>query len=321
MLLPQTELKLFSSQINLVLLNDIIAFVLSTSEATYAQKRALSKRCIFLDQDADGGAVQAKYGFLYLGELLERYEERFQMPIQDLRAIALALGYTRDIVTDAMFVGSQRTDFMRRLSRRADGDLYLTGALYLLQPDSGKDAIAEDKLINEYSTIEELVFAVSLLQNSETIFPRIKEQLLRLLDNGRTVSVLGNMRTLNWLITWLIPRIKAARGKNLALLRAFAALPTSFVKPESRPYSVLAEHGYTPLEIAYANMMTVMSQTADGVLYTDSVVTQKIAVALFQEVLGCNEPLTAEVYDLLSDIYRKYARFHTRCHKFNTFRY
>lgn len=318
MLLPQTELKLFSSQINLVLLNDIIAFVLSTSEATYAQKRALSKRCIFLDQDADGGAVQAKYGFLYLGELLERYEERFQMPIQDLRAIALALGYTRDIVTDAMFVGSQRTDFLRKLNRMAGGDLYLTGALYLLQPDSGKDAIAEDKLIYEYSTIEELVFAVSLLQNSETIFPRIKEQLLRLLDNGRTVSVLGNMRTLNWLITWLIPRIKAARGKNLALLRAFAALPTSFVKPASRPYAVLSEHGYTPLEIAYANMMTVMSQTADGVLYTDSVVTQKIAVALFREVLGCNEPLTAEVYDLLSDIYRKYARFHTRCYGCST---
>lgn len=313
MLLPQTELKLFSSQINLILLNDIIAFVLSTSEATYAQKRALSKRCIFLNQDTDGGAVQAKYGFLYLGELLERYEERFGASIQDLRAIALALGYTKEITTDAMFIGSQRADFLRKLNRMAGGDLYLTGALYLLADEDKKNAI-ESKLIHEYGAIEELVFSVNLLQDSETVFPQIKGQLLRLLGNGHTVSVLGNMRALNWLISWLIPQIKGAKGKDLALFRTLAALPTSFVKPESKPYTVLTEHGYTPLEIAYANMMTVMSQTADGVLRTDSIVTQKIVIALFKAVLGCQEPLTAEVYDLLSDIYRRYARFHIRCY-------
>ena len=167
-------MKLFSNQINLVLLNDIIAFVLSTSETTYAQRRTLSKSCIFLDDNADSDALQEKYGFLYLGELLERYESRFQMSTQDLRAIALALGYTRDILDDSMFIGSQRVDFMRRLSRQASNDPYLTGALYLLQADNGKDAIAEDQLIYEYSTIEELIFAVSLLQDSETIFPRIK---------------------------------------------------------------------------------------------------------------------------------------------------
>lgn len=313
MLLPQIELKLFSGQINLVLLNDIIAFVLSTSEATYAQKRALSKHCIFLDQDADGGAVQAKYGFLYLGELLERYEERFGASIQDLRAIALALGYTKEITTDAMFIGSQRTDFLRKLNRMADGDLYMTGALYLLTDEDKKNAI-ESKLIHEYGAIEELVFAVSLLQDSETVFSQIKGQLLCLLGNGHTVSILGNMRALNWLISWLIPQIKGTKGKDLALFRTLAALPASFVKPESKPYTVLTEHGYTPLEIAYVNMMTVMSQTADGVLRTDSIVTQKIVIALFKAVLGCQEPLTAEVYDLLSDIYRRYARFHIRCY-------
>ena len=219
-MLPQTELKLFADQINLTLLNDIISFVLSTSKASHAQKRALSNQCIFLDDQADSGAFQKKYGFLYLGELLERYEARFSTSEQDFRAIALALGYTRDIVTDAMFIGSQRADFLRRLSRRADGDLYLTGVLYLLQPDGGKDAVIENKLIYEYGGIEELVFALSLLQASETVFPRIKAQLLYLLGNH--VPVLGNMRALNWLITWLIPRIKTVRGKDVALLRALA---------------------------------------------------------------------------------------------------
>lgn len=317
-MLPQTELKIFSNLINLTLLNDIIAFVLGTSEADYAQKKALSTQCIFLDDHADGGAFQKKYGFLYLGELLERYEARFQTSIQDFRAIALALGYTRDIVNDSMFIGSQRADFMRGLSRRANGDLYLTGALYLLQPHSGKDAVTENKLIYEYSTAEELIFAVSLLQDNETVFPRIKEQLLRLLGGDRSMPVLGNMKALDWLITWLIPHIKTARGKDLALLRALAALPTSFVKPESKPYAVLVEHGYTPLEIAYANMMSVQSQTAAGVLHPDSIVTEKIVIALFQAVLGSSEPLTAEAYDLLSDIYRRYDRFQIRCYGCST---
>ena len=41
MLLPQTELTVYSNQINLTLLNDIVAFVLSSSEATQGKTRAL----------------------------------------------------------------------------------------------------------------------------------------------------------------------------------------------------------------------------------------------------------------------------------------
>lgn len=46
MLLPQTELTVYSNQINLTLLNDIVAFVLSSSEATQGQRRALSEHCL-----------------------------------------------------------------------------------------------------------------------------------------------------------------------------------------------------------------------------------------------------------------------------------
>jgi len=317
-MLPQTELMIFSNQINLTLLNDIVTFVYNTSEANYVQKQALSESCFLLSLVSDSCEFQKKYDFLYLGELLERYEDRFGASIQDFRAIALALGYTRDIATDSMFIGSQRADFIRKLTRRANGDVYLTGALYLLSQGDKKSAVLENELLHEYDAAEELIFTISLLQEKEHIFSHFKAQLLRLLGRKRSLPVLGNMKMLNWLITWLIPHAKSARGKDMALFRALTTLPTSFVKAESKPHSVLLEHGYTPLEIAYANMTAVLSQTADGVLNEDSIVTQKIVVALFQAVLGHAEALSPEVYSLLSEIYKKYTRFRIRCHGYET---
>lgn len=59
-------------QINLKLLNDIIAFAISAAKATYAQKEELRRLCLFLlsISRSDAEAMQRDYGFLYLGELL-----------------------------------------------------------------------------------------------------------------------------------------------------------------------------------------------------------------------------------------------------------
>ena len=54
------------------------------------------------------------------------------MPLPDLRAIALALGFTNELLTREMFVGSQKRDFVEKIKKQAASDIYLTGALYLL---------------------------------------------------------------------------------------------------------------------------------------------------------------------------------------------
>lgn len=138
-----SNMSAYGLQINLKLLGDIIAFVVTTAKANYAQVEELRKRCIF-PLSSTSEAMQRDYGFLYLGELLERYEERFGMTLPDRRAIALSLGYTRDIATPEMFVGSQRADFIQGVRRCAEDDLYLTGALYLIHGgESGAAAIEQ----------------------------------------------------------------------------------------------------------------------------------------------------------------------------------
>ena len=310
----QTELTAYSAKINLPLLNSIVAFVLDTAEVTRAQSAEPYKRCPFLTPQ-DGSTFQERYGFLYLGELLERYEERFGMNTQDLRAIALAMSYTCDLTTAEMFVGTQREDFLRRVRRASDGDLYLAGALYLL--DEGRDGATKRELrltAAQYDSTEDLLFVLGLFADQEHALMNFKPQLLRLLGRERTMPILGNVSTLNWLITWLTPQIKAVKGKDTAPLRALCALPISNVKAGSKPHNALLEHGYTPLEIAYANMIVVLSQTAEGCLRPESIVSEKIAVALFHEALSGEAALAPEIYAQLSLVYQVYEKFKIKCY-------
>lgn len=307
-----TELQCYQKKINLPLLNEITAFVLSTAEATHAQRAALYRRCPLLYPKP--GCLQERYGFLYLGELLERYEERFGMSVQDLRAITLALGFTRDFIADTMFVGSQKDDFLRKAAKAAPGDIYLTGALYLL--DEGQSGMVEREqalTALRYDSTEDLLFVLGLFQDHTRAFLHFKPQLLRLLGRERTVPILGSVTALNWFVTWMAPNLKACRSKDMALFRALCALSTAYVKPDGKSYPVLLEHGYTALEIAYGNMLTVLSQTAPDVLRTESITSEKIAIGLFREVFSCEDALAPEVYEQLSWVYQIYEKFKIRC--------
>ena len=309
------EMIAFEEQINLPLLNDIIVFVADTAKADYTQEQALRKRCMLLSYNAKSSEFQQKYGFLYLGELLERYESRFGMSIQDRRAIALALGYTRHIVTNEMFVGNQFDAFLRELNRNADGDIYLTGALYLLnEGQRGETEWLERLYTLGQEKTEELIFTMSILPDFEQAFLRNKGRLIHLLGLGRTMALQDNMQIVSWLIGNLRPAIKAMRGNDLALLRALCALPVSFVKEESRHHSVLLEHGYTPFEIAYANIMAVRCRAVPDALSANSIVTEKIVVDLFQRALTQKESFSPTVYTLLSKLFTQYREFPIRCY-------
>ena len=139
-----SQLKIYEGEVNAGLLNDIVAFVLETAGAGHPQRQLVRGRCLFYDNGSSGDSLQDKYGFLYLGELLERYEARFGMALCDLRAIALALGYTMELLTDEMFVGSQRGDFLRKVRQQSQGDIYLTAARYLLADEKGRRPLGAD---------------------------------------------------------------------------------------------------------------------------------------------------------------------------------
>lgn len=310
-----TELNAYEESINIPLLNEITAYIFATTEANSTEKRELRQRCLFLTYDANRNALQEKYGFLYLGELLERYEERFGMTDADLRAIALSLGYANNMMSSEMFVGNQLNAFMQKVKRRSGEDVYLTGAMYLMsEGQSGATALAENLLGADYKKTEELMFVMSLFSDCEQSLLHFKPQLLLLLGKERSIPVFGNTRAFDWLITLMQPAIKKIKARDLSLLRAVCALPGSFVKEGSKHHSTLLEHGYTPLEISYANMMCVQYKSSAEALRISLITTQKMAVDLFRRVLGHDAPVAPDVYQQLTEVYMRYARFFTKCY-------
>lgn len=314
-MLDKNEMSAFSAKINLVLLNDIVGFVVETAAVPYQMRRSLYAQCPFLVNEENNGAFQRKYGFLYLGELLERYEQRFGMQIQDRRAIALALGYTKGIATDDMFVGNQRDAFVQSVRQYTNLDIYLAGAMYLLADDEADREDLEKILLKmQYKDTEDIIFVISLFPDIKQAFSNYKSSILRLLGPERSISVLGNMQCFNWLITKLQPVIKSMRSKEFGILRAFCVLPTAYVKEGNKHYELLAKYGYSSLEIAYANTLAVLSQKADKVLHPNSIVTEKIVVRLFQQVFSYEEALDVKIYEQLDNIFLGYEHFSIRCH-------
>lgn len=310
-----SNMSAYGAQVNLKLLNSIISFVVSATNASYTQKENLHRLCIFPNQTASVSRFQEELGFLYLGELLERYEERFGMPLPDRRAIALALGYTRDIATPEMFIGSQRADFIQGVRRCAEGDIYLTGALYLIHGGESTAVVIEQRLKDwAYTQTEELIFAMSLFPDTGQALAQFGDRLVNLLGKGRTLPIFGNTDIFNCAFIMLHPLKKQMKAKRMAPLRALLSLPVSFVREGSKHHDWLLECGYTPIEIVYLNAAALCSQYIPGGPGRKSLTAEKLIVALFRTVLAHDQALPAEVYEQLSQIYQKYASFEIKCY-------
>ena len=186
-----------------------------------------------------------------------------------------------------MFIGNQRSLFLQTVRQKASGDVYLLGALYLLEEgQSGAVPLAEELSALCGGSLETLLFAMSVFPDFSATFLRFKPQLLHLLSDQRTISVLENTWLYNWLVTKLSPLLKRIRTKDMALFRALCSLPGSFVKAGSRQHDILLQHGYSPIDIAYANIMHVLYRTAPKVLWLNSLTTEKLVISLFKTVLG-----------------------------------
>lgn len=307
----------FTEKVNLPLFGDVTHFILNAADASHEQISQLARRCVLFDPEQKPGSIQEKYSFLYLGELLERYEERCGMPLQDLRAIALALGFTNEMLTKEMFVGSQKRDFVEKIKKQADKDIYLTGALYLL----GEDAATQETALleMEYTATEDLIFTMSVFHgDSPSTFQHFKPQLLRLLREGCTIPVLGNLLLFAWFVRQVNPLMKTMRTKDAALFRALCSLQKSFARPGSHQHDVLLAEGYTPLEIAYLNVLALPSRISDGEISGFSVVAEKIVVELFRKAVPQEKPFSPGIYDQFTSLFCQFQQFHIKCYGVHT---
>ena len=303
------NIEIFQGKVNINLFNEVIAFVMATSaEETLPIHKNLTEKHLWYSQTS-GNTIQERYGFRYFGELLERFEENFDSNITDIRAIALAMAYTK-VFSDDMFIGNQKNNFIRKIKQSAESDIYLKGALYLLSENETERngyALAS----TAYAQIDELILVMTLHENFEQDFTIFKPQLIELLGNKRIMPVNGNMPVYAWLIKQLqtSPKIKQIRTKDMTLFKALLELPNSFVKAGSRHHTVLLDNGYTTEEIIYLNSFIVRCKTISNTMDIYSIKAEKIAVEMCKIFIGSKNNPSQDVYEHLGWLMKKYKNF------------
>jgi len=306
-------LNAYDGQVNIVLFNDIINFILSVTAEPKDEllEKLLASHMWF--SRTKGEEFQERYGFRYLGELLERYEEKFGSDIADTRAIALAMGFAKDIITDDMFVGRQKANFMRKITKLADADLYLKGALFKLvdKKDSLELRSELENIASTCTKTEELLFIVSLYGDFARCFEVYKPHLNRMLGTERSIDIAGNEKIFCWIINhlWLNLEIKTMRGKDMSVFRALIELPVAFVKENNKHHAHLLGNGYTTKDIVFLNSVVVRNQTSRDSLSIYSITAEKLAVEACVTLLNSENDHIPEVYEHLEWLFTKYSSF------------
>ena len=185
-----SQYEIYENIINIPLFNKIIAFIYETTNKSNKENIWLKveKNCIWFNR-LNSTNIQEEYKFEYLGELLERYEARVSTNIKDIRAIALAIGYAKDLIEDNMIIGTQLVNFLNKIKKLSENDKYLQGALYLYNNNKYHNYV--EKFINKQNIkTEEIIFVLSVLNNNlENIFNKKKEEFLILDGQQRLTSI------------------------------------------------------------------------------------------------------------------------------------
>lgn len=152
------ENEAFEKKVNIELCNKLINYIIKISDNDYRSTlKNISDKCIWF-KSLNNVDMQKDFQVKYLGELLERYEEKIGDNINDIRAIALALGFTTEYITTNMIVGNQLVNFITKINTMAKDDVYLQGALYLYN-NKKNEQYKTNLLKNHYLETEDLMLA------------------------------------------------------------------------------------------------------------------------------------------------------------------
>lgn len=261
--------------------------------------------------------IEEQYGLRYPGEVLERYQERCGEGRTILRAIALALADTGDILEQHMFIGSQKEAFLRKLRAFAGKDIYLSGALYALSEKEGeRNRLREILLEYPFRSTQEVLYVLSVFCGEHSAWEKLYPSLVSFLGKNRTIRAYKNEDVFSWFIDLFEKEIKECRRKDGEILKALRELPFHHVKPDSKAGIRLKENGYSEQEILYLNMKIPFLSRHKEKLVKNSIVMERIASA------GCQSLLNAEVledkslYKLCVDTLKKYQFFEIKLEGF-----
>lgn len=303
------ENEALDKKFNTKLFNEIVNFVITTTDIdSYNAINQISEKFVWFKKEVEDN-IQDKYEIEYLGELLERFEEKIGANIENLRAIAIAIGCIKDLINGNMIIGTQLIDFIAKIKEKAENDIYLKGALLLY--DKNKFETYINELIKiDYKNTEDIIFIFSLFEEKADIFEKLKPKLIELLGKRRTISPINNIKTYAWVINNIYKLINTKRRKDIELLKALCVIPTKLLKEESNEYKILIENSYNKEEIAYLNYAILFySSIPKTVRLGNSIVEEKIVTKFCKTIINDDKEYNLSMYELIKELIEKYRVF------------
>lgn len=300
------ENEAFEKKVNIELCNKLINYIIKISDNDYRSTlKNISDKCIWF-KSLNNVDMQKDFQVKYLGELLERYEEKIGDNINDIRAIALALGFTTESITNNMIVGNQLVNFITKINTMAKDDIYLQGALYLYN-NKKNEQYKTNLLKNHYLETEDLIFVLSLFDDIEKIYTLLRDQIIELLGKKRTIGVINNIKLYSWFINRFYSIIKKDRKKDAAVLKSLLILPTQLIKSNNSNYTILISNNYKEEEILYLNYgFLYYSLIPKTVRMGNSITEERIAINLCKTLLDSEYSCEESLYKLIDSILKKY---------------
>lgn len=253
-----------------------LLFILSSEDKQFTerQRNSLFGQCVPVSP------MEEQYGLNYPGEVLERYEERCGGGERQMRAIMLALAEGKNLLEGSMFVGRQLEQFLRKVRLCAEGDFYLSCALFLFSDKEGEKEKLRSRICRySFQKTAEAIFAIYTLRDEPDAWEFAREQAVRFFGKDRTIKAYGNERLYEWFLEQFYYDIRKYRKQDANLLKSLLELPCKYVKEGSTSWNRFLEMGYTEQEILYLNLSLPENAKMPDVLELNSITMERMALA------------------------------------------
>ena len=296
----------YEKQIDLELYRQMVDLIYRLSAKDHKETIKWGITGISLIWEEPDRPMEEAYGLHYPGEVLERLKEKTELTLPKVRALSLALGQTKDLQEDGMFVGTQFPGFCQKAFRsEGQADCYLLAAKYLLEEKDKKHAY-EEFLKYPWEKIEEMLFALSVLPEDDVLWEQIKARLNNCLGAQRQLNVYEDGELYLWISLHCAGRFQGYRKKDLDTLKYLVRLSGEVARSGSTLQKKILGAGYTLAETMFLNGFLVRES---GRIAYDSITAERLAVDICKFFFSAEEVYPECAYELCGRFIRRHDRF------------
>lgn len=307
------EWKIYEEWLDITLYRQMtnLIYKLSSNEEKYKIYMQLKENDMFLEKPKVD--METAYGLHYPGEVLERIGEHLTLTKQTYRALGLALARMMPLQETCMFNGTQKDLFWKKMKQiLGEKDLFLISINYICE-EKEKNRWKQAMHAYPFERAEEMLFAMSILPDDETLWEGIKQRLADSFSKNRKISVFTEWNLFVWMVGKVMTKLKGYRKKDLDILKLLVKLTgTNAKNADAVLEKRMRMFGYSDKETAFLNFVLMYFVERPDRISLSGLTAEKIGLNVLEAFLPGKETYPEEAYVLCSRILRTYGKLSVR---------